>query len=270
MKLNHIQVAGVLMLSALFAVPSLAFPGEFTPSCYQTDLVYNDVVYGKAKFTVSSQNEYFLEVEIEGFIQEGEYTVWLIKDYSNDYEAGTIDIDSNGDGDAVFQIPYYNPDFTMIIKKIVEDDEHTLVSGDWVKCEYSDKPEDAKISPSTLNLKSNGNWVTVKILYPVGDSEPTDFKMYVDGEPIDSTSKKISPNHITLKFSRAKLQELCEPGDNTISISFTLGDESIELSDTIKVINNGQNQEQVQASSNGNNGKPKTMKNNVKAKGKNK
>ncbi len=94
--------------------------------------------------------------------------------------------------------------------------------------------------------------------------------MYLDGDYIEPTSVKINPKHITLKFSRAELQELCVPGDNTVSISFTLGDESVELSDTIKVINNGQNQEQVQTSSNGNNGKPKTKTNNGKAKGKNK
>ena len=96
------------------------------------------------------------------------------------------------------------------------------------------------------------------------------FKMNVDGATIEPTSVKMSPGHITLKFDRAELQELCEPGENTISISFNLGDESIELSDTIKVINNGQNQEQVQTSSNGNNGKPKTKTNNGKAKGLNK
>ena len=125
---------------------------------------------------------------------------------------------------------------------------------------------DAKISPSTLNLESNGNWVTVKILYPVGDNEPSDFKMYVDGDFIEPTSVKISPQHITLKFSRAELQEICDEGEVRVNLSFKIGDQTIELSDTIRVIKKGNNHEATSTLGNS----EKTKSNNGKAKGKNK
>ena len=105
-----------------------------------------------------------------------------------------------------------------------------------------EKTLEVKVSPQTLNLKSKGNWVTVKITIPT-EPEPSEFKLKIDdSEPISPASIKISPNQIILKFNRAELAELCSEGSSVVTITFKVGDETIELSDIIKVINEG-NQE---------------------------
>ncbi len=137
-----------------------------------------------------------------------------------------------------------------------------------MECEKPVKLVDAKVSPSTLNLKSNGNWVTVKVSYPIGDVEPQEIKLNVGEGSLSPESVKFNPKHIILKFSRADLQDLCTLGDTTVTISFSLEGQEIELRDTIKVINMGNNKEQVQISTNADKVKPKPKSNNGKAKDK--
>jgi hypothetical protein len=149
-----------------------------------------------------------------------------------------MEIDADGNGKALFEIPFNNPDFIVYIVR----DENVLTSGEWVECEKPVKPLGAKVSPSSLNLKSMGKWVTVKITIPLGDSVPYNFTLTVNENSISSQSAKVSHGHIILKFSRADLQEICEEGIEEVHVSFNIGDEIIELSDTIKVINEGKNQ----------------------------
>jgi hypothetical protein len=261
MKLSRIQAASILTLFMLFTVPSLAFSGDSKPSCYQAELLYDDIVYGKVKLIVSG-NLNILEVEIEEFIHIGEFTVEIFKDYYSNFVAGTLEVDSDGNGRAVFEIPFHSPDFTVHVRR----GENVLTSGEWVECEKLVLPMKVKVSPQSLNLKSMGKWVTVKITFPVGDLVPSDFKMTVNGYTIDSYSAKISKNHIILKFSRAELQEICEEGEEDVILSFKIGDQTIELSDTIKVINKGKNIEETSVRGNS----KKTKSNNGKAQGKNK
>jgi len=276
MMVNRLQAATVLMLTALFTVPSLAFPGESQPRCYQAELLYEDTRYGLVKFWVSGDAS-FLEIEIEGFGHPGLYDVELFMDYYSDFVAGEIDIDDDGDGEEKYKIPFRDPDFLVR----VTDGEHTLVSGEWVECEIPEKPVEVKVSPQTLNLKSQGKWVTVKVTVST-TPEPTDFELRVgDSDPLTPSSVKVAPGHVMLKFSRSGLAELCEEGSTEVTISFKIGDDTVELSDVIRVINEGnqeaastQQQNKKQPKSQGagsaqqNNNKAK--KNNGKAKGKNK
>ncbi|MFC1803944.1 hypothetical protein ACFL0D_08280 [Thermoproteota archaeon] len=261
MKLNRIQLASVLTLFMLFTAPSLAFPGDLEPSCYQAELFYDGLDYGKVKLMVSS-NENLLEVEVEEFMHPGKYSVQLFKDYYSDFVAGMIEINEDGNGKAVFEIPFHSPDFTVN----VENGEYVLASGEWIECEKTVKSVEVKVSPSTLNLKSMGKWVTVKITIPTDDPMPSDFKMYTNGDPIEPESIKISKDHVILKFSRADLQEMCDEGEVEVKLSFKMGDQTIELSDTIRVINKGNKHEETSTRGNS----EKTKSNNGKAKGKNK
>jgi hypothetical protein len=270
--INRLQAASVLMLAALVTVPSLAFPGDSQTRCYQAELFYEDTSYGLASLWVSGAAS-FLEIEIEGFGHPGPYDVELFMDYYSDLVAGEIKIDGDGDGEEKYKIPFRDPEFTVR----VTDGEYTLVSGEWVECEVPEKPVDVKVSPQTLNLKSMGKWVTVKVTVPT-DPEPTDFELTVgDGEPLTPSSVKVAPGHVTLKFSRAGLAEICEQGSTEVTIWFKIGDETVELTDVIKVINEG-NQESASAHQHNNNqgaasaqqSKNKAKTNNGKAKGKNK
>ena len=268
MMINKVQAASIVMLMTLFTVPSLAFPGGSETKCYHTELFYGDTSHGVAKLRVSGGGS-ILEIEIKEFLHQGLYNVELIKNYYSSYVAGELDIDEEGNGEGEYVIPYIDPDFIVRIT----DGEYSLVSGEWVECEHPVKPDKVKVSPQTLNLKSMGKWVTVKITIPT-DPEPTDYELRVgESTPIEPVSVKVALGHVTLKFSRAELMDLCEEGSTEVTISFKIGEDTIELRDIIKVINEG-NQEatpahQVNNQIKSNNGKSKG-KSNGKANGKNK
>jgi len=139
---NRLQAASVLMLAALFTVPSLAFPSESQPRCYQVELFYEDTSYGLASLWVSGAAS-FLEIEIEGLGHPGLYDVMLFMDYYSDFVAGEIEIDDDGDGEERYKIPFRDPKFTVR----VTDGDYTLVSGEWVECETPEKPVEVKVSP---------------------------------------------------------------------------------------------------------------------------
>jgi hypothetical protein len=263
MKSEYIRAATLLTIFAVLTVPSLVFAVEGDAFCYKTDLYIDGQVVGEAKYT-GEDGEYSLEVEIEGFAQQGDFEVRLFKDYYSNFVAGSLTIDENGDGKAVFNVPYQDPDF----KVIIEDAEYSIVSGEWVECEAPVKPVRAKISPSVLNLKSKGKWVTVKVTYPFGDETPNDISLTINGELFEPTSVKIGAEHMVLKFSRSELKKHCEPGEYTVTVSFQLGASIVELSDAVKVINPGETQVTVGAKTA--KGKSKAKSNNGKADGKNK
>jgi hypothetical protein len=258
MSLNRVQVACILMLAALFIVPSLAFPAN-ADGCYIAPLLFDDTTVGWVKLDVSGDN-YFLEVEIEDFSEPGKYKILLFKDYYSEYIAGTIEIDEDGDAEAKFKIPYIDPDFQVILRK---EEVPEVRSGDWVECEKTEKRISIKVSPSTLNLKSKGNWMTVKLFISPED-EPTEFKVMVNDDEINGFSLKETGNHFTLKISREEAKEHCVEGENIISVSFKKGDETVEVTATIRVIH-GENQKGQTLHLNQN----KVKSNNGKAKGKN-
>lgn len=234
MMLNRLQAASIMTLMALITVPSLALP--WGPDlCYQADLLHGKECYGKVKLMVSG-DESLLEVEIEGLMEAGEYEVTLFKNYYSDIVAGTMDVGEDGKGEATFTIPFMDPDFTVHVQK----GDTLLISGEWVECERPFKHEDVKVSPRTLNLKSMGRWVTVKITIQT-DPEPTDFRLNVNGGTLEPATVKVAPGHVILKFSREALQELCTEGETEVTVSLKIGDESLELTDTIRVINEGNN-----------------------------
>ena len=258
MSLNRVQAASVLILATLFVVPSFAFPAN-ADVCYRAELFYEESTIGWAKLKVSDGKQ-FLKVEVEDFSEPGTYEVLLLKDYNGDFVAGNIEINEDGDGEDKFEIPYKDPEFQVIIKK----GETEISSGDWVECEKPKDPLVVKVSPSTLNLKSKGKWVIVKVgIQP--ETTPNDFKMIINDEEIPVYSVKETGNHFTLKFSREDVQKHCTEGENIITVFFKIGDDTIELTDCIRAIHGeNMNTAQIQKGQNGD------KANNGKAKGKNK
>lgn len=260
MKLNIVQAASLIMLFTLIAVPSLAFTGSTDSSCYQAPLLYEGAEYGKVKLIPSNEDNK-LEVEIEEFLYPGLYSVQIFKDYYSDIVLGDIEINGDGDGKEEFVVIFSSPDFTVHIVN----GGYVLTSGEWTECEKPIKPENIKISPSALNLKSSGKWVTVKIIYPFEEVEPTEFEMHIGDQTLTPEIKKVEPDHILLKFKREEIQQNCKEEVETVGISFRIGDEVVELTDTIKIINYESYQVQQTRSN-----EIKTRSNNGKAKGKDK
>lgn len=102
-----------------------------------------------------------------------------------------------------------------------------------------------EISPQTLNLKSNGKWVTVIITFPedisADEVDIESLALEVDGETIGALWARIGEGVLMVKFSRDALKEIVgEPGEVEIQVSGDLvGGGSFEGSDTIRVINPG-------------------------------
>jgi hypothetical protein len=102
-----------------------------------------------------------------------------------------------------------------------------------------------EISPKTLNLKSNGKWLTVIITFPedisVDDVDIESLELEVDGKSISALWARAGEGVLIVKFSREALKEIVDgPGEVEIQVSGDLeGGGSFEGSDTIRVINPG-------------------------------
>lgn len=106
-------------------------------------------------------------------------------------------------------------------------------------------PITVSVHPQTLNLRSGGRWITVKIALPEGmDPEDLDIskvRLWVNGEEIEPEWGEACDDCVMIKFSRDALQELGSPGEEVeIRITGELpGGESFEGTDTIRMINPG-------------------------------
>ena len=120
------------------------------------------------------------------------------------------------------------------------------------------------VHPRTLNLRSGGRWITVKITLPAGvdpqDLDITAVRLWVDGEALEPLWGEACDDCVMIKFSRDELQELVSPGEEVeITVTGELpGGGSFEDTDTITVINPGNGNvkaTQKQNRGNSNNGK---------------
>lgn len=102
-----------------------------------------------------------------------------------------------------------------------------------------------EISPKTLNLKSNGKWVTVIITFPedisADDVDIESLELEVDGKSISANWTRAGEGVMMVKFSRDELKEIVDGlGEVEIQVSGDLvGGGSFEGFDTIRVINPG-------------------------------
>ncbi|UCH89987.1 MAG: hypothetical protein JSV49_04925 [Thermoplasmata archaeon] len=105
-------------------------------------------------------------------------------------------------------------------------------------------PASVSIGPKTLNLKSNGNWVTSTIKLPgeydVNDIDLTTVVLQGANFEISAVSGQFGGNGITVKFDRSELISYLSPGDVELTVTGEfLSGGSFAGSDTIKVINPG-------------------------------
>jgi len=102
-----------------------------------------------------------------------------------------------------------------------------------------------EICPKTLNLKSNGKWVTVYITFPedisADDVDVESLELEVDGKSISANWTRAGEGMLMVKFSRDELKEIVDGlGEVEIQVSGELvGGGSFEGFDTIRVIDPG-------------------------------
>ena len=101
------------------------------------------------------------------------------------------------------------------------------------------------VHPQTLNLRSGGRWITVKIELPEGmnpeDLDISKVKLWVNDEAIEPEWGEACDDYVMIKFSRDALQELGSPGEEVeIRVTRELpGGESFEGTDTLRMIDPG-------------------------------
>ena len=100
-----------------------------------------------------------------------------------------------------------------------------------------------EVHPQTLNLKSKGRWVTVRITPPEGYT-PQDIvietvKLHIGNVELEAEWGRAGEDCVMVKFSRSDLQELLEPGEDVeLVVTGKLADgNSFGSKDTIRVIN---------------------------------
>lgn len=107
-------------------------------------------------------------------------------------------------------------------------------------------PVEVKITPKTLNLASEGNWITCIIRLPdgydVADVDPTTIKL---NDEISPVSRKINQKkqNLLVKFDRFDIEQMLDGvTENPVELSVTgqLADGTFfEGSDTITIVQNG-------------------------------
>jgi len=101
-----------------------------------------------------------------------------------------------------------------------------------------------QVSPETLNLRSNGNWITVKIQLPEGTHANgyniSKIRLTVNGESFSPVWGKNEGESVMLKFDRAEIQDALDEDEYTVTITGeTPEGDSFEETDILKVINPG-------------------------------
>jgi hypothetical protein len=122
---------------------------------------------------------------------------------------------------------------------------------------------EVSIHPETLNLRSGGKWITVKIYLP-SDVDPEELdlskvKLWIDDESVSPEWGNAGDDYVMLKFSRSWVQERVPLGDEVeLKVTGELpGGGSFEDTDTIRVINPGKGKTTSTQTQNGSGKEPK-------------
>jgi hypothetical protein len=133
-----------------------------------------------------------------------------------------------------------------------------------------------RIHPETLNIKSNGRWVTVKITLPQGISSSEvntgSIKLWLCDDSIEPVWDRTSNDTIMLKIDRSTIQSLVS-GNGNITIRLTgilPTGQPFEGTDTLRVINPGNGHNVNANNQNSNSNHLNNGKGNGLGKGKNK
>jgi len=196
------------------------------------------------------------EITIEGWGFTEESDIMLTFDGEDVTPAGGIETDSDGRFKDEFEVPdVLDVDYTVT----AEDEEELSAKEDFEVVTPPVPPDEltVEIHPETLNLKSNGKWITVYITFQNGvDIENIDVsKILLDDEISADTDPKygfVKNSHIKdrngngtpdlmVKFDRAEIIEYIQnelevtDGKVTLTITGEIEGETFEDADTIRM-----------------------------------
>jgi len=100
------------------------------------------------------------------------------------------------------------------------------------------------IHPETINLRSQGKWVTGYIEleegYDVGDIDIETVKFNYDDEKVEADWGEVQNDELMVKFDRSEVVEILEPGDEVeVIITGEINDELFSGASEIRVIDPG-------------------------------
>ena len=191
------------------------------------------------------------EITIEGWGFTRDSDITLTFDRIDVTPAGGIETDSEGHFEDEFEVPdVADGDYTVT----AEDEEELSADADFEVVTPTVPPKvlTVEIHPETLNLKSNGRWITCYIKPPAGyDVEDIDVgtvKLLYNDEEVEADWSNVEGNVLMVKFSRSQVISLLQQADVNggehgqhveLTIEARVSGKLYQGTDTIRVISPG-------------------------------
>jgi len=185
------------------------------------------------------------EITIEGWYFTGDSEITLTFNGEDVTPEDGITTDEDGSFEAEFEVPDVpDGDYTVT----AEDEEELSAEADFEVVTPPAPPAvlTVEIHPETLNLKSNGRWITCLIRPPAGyDVEDIDVDTVVlcyGDEEVEVDRWNIEGNALMVKFDRSEVAEILAGAENEeveLTIKAKVNGKTFEGSDTIRVISPG-------------------------------
>jgi len=146
----------------------------------------------------------------------------------------TVDVDSDGNFEA--ELPLPDSRIEEVVVLFVGTEDLAPVGTRFLPLQ-TEVNATLRVTPRTLNLKSNGRWVTARLTFSQ-DVAGTVIPSSLELEGIGADRVKVLDNRtLLMKFSREALIALLSPGDVTVCVSGELTDgQTFSAYDTIRVI----------------------------------
>jgi len=185
------------------------------------------------------------EITIEGWYFTGDSEITLTFDGEDVTPEDGITTDEDGSFEAEFEVPDVpDGDYTVT----AEDEEELSAEADFEVVTPPAPPAvlTVEIHPETLNLKSNGRWITCLIRPPAGyDVEDIDVDtvaLCYGDEEVEVDRWNIEGNALMVKFDRSEVAEIlrgAENGEVELTIKAKVNGKTFEGTDAIRVISPG-------------------------------
>jgi len=188
------------------------------------------------------------EITIEGWGFTENSDITLTFDEEDVTPEGGITTDEDGSFEAEFEVPDVpDGDYTVT----AEDEEELTAEADFEVVTPPAPPAvlTVEIHPETLNLKSNGRWITCLIKppagYDVGDIDVGTVELWYNGEHITASWGNMEGNVLMVKFDRSQVINLLQQagvngGEQVeLTIKAEVSGTLYEGTDTIRVISPG-------------------------------
>ena len=149
----------------------------------------------------------------------------------------TLDVDDDGNFEGLLPLP--DPRVEEVVVLFVGTEDLAPVGTRFLPLQ-TEANATLRITPRTLNLKSNGRWVNAMLTFSTDVAGMVDpLSLELEGIAADRV-KVLDDRTLQVKFSRKSLIALLSPGDVTVCVSGTLTDgQTFSACDTIRVIRPG-------------------------------